>query len=251
MTAVAGILKGVGMILLAIFCILILFVILLLLVPFRYHLVEKGGGSETYHVDHTDPGGELTVSWLLHFLHVRMNADYREKKISLKGTARVLGIPVFRLQKEIAPFPVMKVEQESEEMPEKEKETDGEGKKSDSMIRGLFEVLKEDRGGAKTEKIKKHLGGILKNILPRKGTQKIMFGTGDPFETAKILGAAAFFYPIYKNVIEIIPDMAGNSLYSEGDFSGKIFLGSVLFHAAVLYFDKDIKNLLKRSKGEN
>ena len=250
MAVVPGILKGIGIAFLVVLAVILILVLLFLFVPIRYHLTEKGGSSETYRIEKTDPRGDLTVSWLLHFLHVTAGASYREKALSLKVTGRILGIPVLKREKDIA---VPKQREEAGEEDKKEetkKEEEPEKKGSDALeaVKSFYSTLKEDGTGCKKEKIKKHLGGILKNILPREGNQRVWFGTGDPFQTAEILGAAAFFYPLYKNTIEIIPDMPGSSLYSEGEIKGRIFPGSILYHGAVLYFDKDVKKLLHRIK---
>lgn len=80
------ILKWLGIILLAVLGVLVLFLLAVLLVPVRYHGkgAYEGGGS-----------GTVTVSWLLHAVHVRFWYDG-----ALDGRVRVLGIPVFRLRKQ-------------------------------------------------------------------------------------------------------------------------------------------------------
>ena len=250
MTVILAILKATGTVILIVIAAILAILFLLLLVPFRYRLTEKGGSSETFRIEKTDPEGELTASWLLHFIHGNAKAVYREKALALEAVVRILGIPVIRLKKEMKIPPEKKPEtEEGIEKTQEEKEETGTAGTSGTWKK-LFFALKDDSAGEKTEKIKKHIGGILKNLLPRTGKQKIWFGTGDPFDTAACLGAAAFFYPLYRNTIEIIPDMAGSSLYSEGDISGKIFAGSVLYHAAVLYLDKDLRELLQTAKGD-
>ena len=243
MTVFLAVLRVIGIVILILFALLLVLLLLLLVVPLRYRLTEMGGSSETFGIKKTDPAGELTVSWLLHFFHGKAKAVYRENVLELEALVRILGFRAFRLDKKMKIPPE---KQEAEEKPEEVKNPESEG----FLKRGkeLFRVLQEDSGSRKTEKIKRHLGGILKNILPKKGAQKVYFGTGDPFETATALGVAAFFYPLYKNTIEVIPDMAGSSFYTKGDISGRIVIGSVLFHAAVLYFDRDIRELLKEPK---
>ena len=250
MAMVPGILKGIGIALLIILAVVLVLLLFLLFVPFRYRLTEKGGSSENYRIEKTDPCADLTVSWLLHFLHGTAGARYQDKTLFLKAAGRVLGIPVVKLEKSIL-IPKNGEEADStdaDEEAEQKEEPKGRSSAAAEALKEYYRSLKEDETGCKMEKFKKHLGGILKNILPREGKQKIFFGAGDPFLTAEILGVAAFFYPLYRNTVEIVPDMSGRSLYSEGEIKGRFYTGSVLYHVAVLYSDKDVKKLLHRIK---
>ena len=71
---ILGILKVIGVILLAILCLLFLCLMALLFVPVRYRIAGRKEGQEME--------GRIQVSWLLHLL--RLTADYREKHLVIR-----------------------------------------------------------------------------------------------------------------------------------------------------------------------
>lgn len=91
---------------------------------------------------------------------------------------------------------------------------------------------------------------LLKSILPRKLEANLTVGLGDPANTAQILAVHGMLYPLIGNHIFITPDFE-NSVF-EGDFffKGKITLFRVLKTAIKVYFNKDLRKVIRLLKRE-
>ena len=228
-----GALKIAGLILLSLFCLALLIVILVLAVPVRYRISASGGSSEGYAIPETAISGNLSASWLLHLVTACGKAFPADNKVHASFTVRAAGIRI--TEKDLI-------------LPEEKKGGDPEkpGEEGQKKSVGMDEI----RPLLEEPEIKKHTGGILKSILPDKGKAKLYYGAGDPYKTAEFLCVAAFFYPMYARVLEIIPDMNGKSLYFEGDVSGKIRIGRAAWHGLMIYKNKKVQLLIKTRKGE-
>ena len=86
------------------------------------------------------------------------------------------------------------------------------------------------------------------HILPGKGGGEILFGTGDPAQTAKILEVLAVFYPVYGKVITVTPDFEEKTVRADLSVRGRIVLFYIALIAARLYLSKRVKHVVKRCK---
>lgn len=91
---------------------------------------------------------------------------------------------------------------------------------------------------------------LIGSILPKKLTGNITVGTGDPASTAQILAVHGILYPLIGNHIFITPDFENSVL--EGDFymKGRITVFKVLKTAARIYFNKDLRRVIRLLKRE-
>lgn len=91
---------------------------------------------------------------------------------------------------------------------------------------------------------------LLKSILPGKLTGNFIIGTGDPAGTAQVLSVWGILYPIIGNHINIVPDF--DNFIIEGDFfiQGKITLFKILITAVKVYFNKDLRRVIRLFKKE-
>lgn len=96
------------------------------------------------------------------------------------------------------------------------------------------------------EKSKKHLGIILKSILPRKVVADILYGTGDPAMTAQIMGGLGIVRALGFNKITLRPDFDRTVIQGNLHIKGRITLFRIVLSLAICYFNKDIRKTVKR-----
>ena len=96
------------------------------------------------------------------------------------------------------------------------------------------------------EKSKKHLGIILKSILPRKVVADILYGTGDPAMTAQIMGGLGIVRALGFNKITLRPDFDRTVIQGDLHIKGRITLFRIVLSLAICYFNKDIRKTVKK-----
>ena len=92
---------------------------------------------------------------------------------------------------------------------------------------------------------------ILKAIKPRKICGKVRFGFDDPETTGKLLSILAVLYPFTGGAIEIIPEFENEVMEGNLFLRGRIFIITLLIEGWKLYFNKDIRKVIKDFKREN
>ena len=98
------------------------------------------------------------------------------------------------------------------------------------------------------EKVKKKLGKVLKMIFPDKYNIDILLGTDDPANTGEVLGVYGALYPLHHGRISLNPDFDRKVVGLNSHFKGHITVFTLIYSAAVLYFDKDVKRTYLRFK---
>lgn len=109
--------------------------------------------------------------------------------------------------------------------------------------------LEHPRVKAAVSLVWKHAKFLLKHIFPTRTEGKITFSSEDPAVSGMVLAVLGMTIPFHKNCIEILPLFNGEN-YLRGNISvrGRIY-GFVFVRAAVvIYFDKNIKYVIKRWK---
>ncbi|MCM1425004.1 MAG: DUF2953 domain-containing protein [Eubacterium sp.] len=98
---------------------------------------------------------------------------------------------------------------------------------------------------------KEELIHIFSYIKPRKFQADLVIGTGAPASTADILAYYGMLYPLIGGNVNITPDF--DEKRAEGDIhiKGKIKLFTFIRAAVRIYFNKDIRKLLKLFKKED
>lgn len=91
---------------------------------------------------------------------------------------------------------------------------------------------------------------LLKSILPDKVRGNILIGTGDPASTGQVLSIYGMLYPLLGNHINITPDFEQQVMEGELFIKGKITGFKVLKTAAIIYFNRDLRRLIKLFKRE-
>ncbi len=98
------------------------------------------------------------------------------------------------------------------------------------------------------ELVKKRLIKIIKMILPDKCDIKVLFGSGDPADTAQIFGTYAALYPVLYDKIRLEPSFDEKVVMADGSVKGHITLFTILYGVLVCYFNRDVKKVIKRFK---
>lgn len=93
---------------------------------------------------------------------------------------------------------------------------------------------------------KRHFIKILKSILPRKIDIDISFGLDDPATTADIMSRYGILYPWIGDKIRLNPYFDKKLVEGTVRIKGKITLFRIIYSAAVVYFNKDVKKVIKR-----
>lgn len=97
---------------------------------------------------------------------------------------------------------------------------------------------------------KKQLLCVWKNIRPQKLKADIHFGFDDPATTGQILSYLGMLYPVLGKDIRIRPDFEKAIIEGKVLIKGRITLFILLRALWILYFDKDIKRLIRIWKKE-
>lgn len=124
-----------------------------------------------------------------------------------------------------------------------------------SSISGLRRKLELIKDFLKDEITKAALGTawksfvkLIKHLAPTKLKADIIFGTGDPCSTGRILGVLAFFYGMYGEHVSLTPDFENKILEGKLYARGRIRLITVLIIVVKLLIDKKFKEMLNNFK---
>ncbi len=113
-------------------------------------------------------------------------------------------------------------------------------------VKAIIALLKENR--PVIDFVLKHLKLLFKHILPGSHVINIKLGFDDPALLGELLGAAAVIRAMTGLVINITPVWDDTVFEAEADLKGRIILGRVLYIAAVVYFNKEVKKFIKAIK---
>ncbi|MBD5459174.1 MAG: DUF2953 domain-containing protein [Lachnospiraceae bacterium] len=97
---------------------------------------------------------------------------------------------------------------------------------------------------------KDELFSVFSYIMPRKFQADLTIGMDDPAATGKILSYYGMLYPFIGGHVNIIPDFERKRMEGTVFIKGKIRLFTFIKAALRIYFNKDIRKLLKMFKKE-
>lgn len=130
-----------------------------------------------------------------------------------------------------------------------DKKTEVSGSDSDGIIdkvKSIVSLIKENRGVI--DFVMRQLKLLFKHIMPGSHTILIKLGLDDPALLGEIVGGIAVFRAMTGIVINITPVWNDKVFEAELDFKGRIILGRVLYIAAGVYFNKEVKKIIKTIK---
>lgn len=87
---------------------------------------------------------------------------------------------------------------------------------------------------------------IIKHILPTKLRGRVKFGFDDPVTTGQILTYISPFYGVYAKTLTIEPVFDEKIMEGELHLKGRIRLGTLLWNAVRVLFNKNFRTLLKK-----
>lgn len=117
-------------------------------------------------------------------------------------------------------------------------------------IQYYLKIVQSDTFHRAWEVCSRQVFSLLKSIFPRKIRGNLLIGAGDPASTGQILAIYGILYPLLGNHIDIVPDFEQQIL--EGDLlvKGRITVFKALKTAWIVYFNKDLRRLIKLFKRE-
>ena len=117
-------------------------------------------------------------------------------------------------------------------------------------IRYYYKILRSDLFHRTWEKCSKEALRLLKSIAPRKVKGYLHIGMENPATTGQILGYYGMLYPLIGGHIDMIPDFDQVILEGSLKIRGHITLFQAVRTACAIYFNKDLRKLIKLLKRE-
>ena len=96
--------------------------------------------------------------------------------------------------------------------------------------------------------VKRKLLRIIKMVLPDKCNIRLGLGTGDPAQTAELVGIFGAMYPFLFNKVSFEPDFDEKVIEMDAHLKGHITVFTIVYSAAVCFFNKDVKKVIRRFK---
>lgn len=87
---------------------------------------------------------------------------------------------------------------------------------------------------------------LIRHILPRRGKGNITFGFDDPYYTGQVLMYASVIYPFCHKHLNLYPVFDRAVFTAEGNFRGRIRLGTILLIGIRMLLNKNFRILLKK-----
>lgn len=167
------------------------------------------------------------------------------------------GQTVVKEQEPPKSSPVQQKPQQEKSWKKKKQKKNRENNKktgTDAPSGGIMEMIKQIAALIKENKeviafLFKQLKALLKHILPGSHVINLKLGLEDPAALGEILGAAAVIRSATNLVINITPFFNEKIMEADCHFKGRIRLGKLLFIALKIYFNKDIKRIIRQVKG--
>lgn len=91
----------------------------------------------------------------------------------------------------------------------------------------------------------------LKSMCPRRLEAELIIGTGSPDTTGYVMALAGMLYPVLGKHVNIEPDFEKTIFEGRIFFKGRMTLFVFLWQALRIFFDKDLRTVLKKLKRED
>ena len=123
-------------------------------------------------------------------------------------------------------------------------------KKAFNNISFYLDVLESKEFKRAFKLLKKKLKKLFRCIRPKRIKGYIQFGADDPALVAKVFGLYSVIYPHIDKHFRLIPSFESSSFRGEVLIKGDIRIINLLIIAITVYFNKDIRYLIKLFKKE-
>ncbi len=263
------ILMYIGLTLLGILALIILLVLLVLFLPVFYNVF----GS---YKDEQDPVVRLKAHWLLGFLRVtydygsddslkikilcfRLNKRKKPvKDINFDEPENDEAIDCEAIESKVKPFSDEDIKEKvnpSNADDGKEKDKAYKPDKASSQKTNIYDKIKAYIKILKSEKFKSayryskdRIRKILKNVLPRKWDVTCLIGFDDPSTTGNLIAITSMLYPVIASHIHVYGSFDKKVIDVKGYAKGHVTVITLLINGLKLYFNKDIRKLIKLFK---
>lgn len=275
---ILSILKIIGITLLCLLGLILLLVVVVLFVPIRYKVMADADLND----EKKDYNLNVKISWLLYLVRGRYSYPSEDGFVLKVGPFTVVG------GKEKEPKQKEKTENKTvleetsdesvsifDDMIEEELEKDLQQKtlkekiiytwnkicdKIKEMwlkIKGIFkniknyvDIIQSDEFKNAFALCKDSIVRLFRMIKPRKVRIKGMVGMNSPEQTGYICGVVGILSTFYKKQIKVTPDFERFVIEGNGLIKGRIYLIVVVVIAVKVFFDKNIRKLLKMFRRE-
>lgn len=277
LTVILMILKVLGIILLSIIAFILLLLFLVLFVPLRYMVKGSFHDKEIKAV--------ARASWLLHLvslsytygkedplairiLGIRINKKKKTSDLESEASNPTNDVDskeeIANISEASDTSDSSETSNQSERFDNIKNSTDGEGQieevssentsekeknvhsdKKYVKIKRYLELVKSKRFKKAFELCKDTLVKLLKHILPRKWWVRANLSFDDPETTGKVLGITGALYALFYKHIHVTSDFTGEHIDVDAYFKGHLTTVKILYLAANVYFNKNIKKLIK------
>lgn len=112
------------------------------------------------------------------------------------------------------------------------------------------DLLQDERNQAVFRLLFGQLGGLLRHAKPRRFRMELLFGTEDPAATGSVLAILGILYPIFEGGLHVTPYFDRAVFETDVDLRGRITAFVFLRAAWIIYFNKDVKRLLRTFKNK-
>lgn len=117
-------------------------------------------------------------------------------------------------------------------------------------IKKYLKILKTDEFKEAFSMVKEHAFKILKALLPRRFKVDAKVSFDDPSVTGEVLMIAGMLYPLFEDKVTVEGDFeAGPNIEVYGKVNGHFNLAYLLIHACKIYFNKNIRKIIKLFEG--
>lgn len=125
-------------------------------------------------------------------------------------------------------------------------------KSASDNIQYYREVLESDPFRQSLQLCKGELGWVLKKLKPNKFEADFIIGMEDPAATGEILAVFGILYPLIGQHVRVAGDFECDKMHIEGQLyiRGKIRASTFLRIVKRIYFNRDVKKLIKLLKKE-
>lgn len=120
--------------------------------------------------------------------------------------------------------------------------------KRSGQLNDLVSLWNDERYQASKQLLISRIFRLLNEIRPRRGHGELRLGLGDPYGTGQAMQAAAFLYPLYGGVIDVIPDFDRSIIDGEAEIRGRIRLIIPAEAALRIFLDKGLKSMYKEAR---
>ncbi len=112
-------------------------------------------------------------------------------------------------------------------------------------------IIKSEEFADTFKHCKKQVICIFHQLLPRYFQADIIEGTGDPASTAQILAIFGVLYPFICDHVDVRGDFENITFKANVVFHGRITIFMIIYAGCRLYFNKDVRKLVKQLKKED